>query len=206
MKKKALILDLDNTIYPVNSIGDEVFDPILNLIGKHDEHYQKLDSIKLELMRKPFQKVAAMFQFSDKLLQEGLSLLSETRITSTMRPFEDYEIAQTIALPKFLITTGFTIMQQSKVDQLGIRGDFEEIHVVDPMLGELTKKDSMVDIMDRHSFDISEMLVVGDDPNSEIMAAKELGIDAVLFDKMNFNPNINDMNRITTFHDLSEYL
>jgi putative hydrolase of the HAD superfamily len=33
MRKKAIILDLDNTIYPVSSIGDKLFKSLLHLIS-----------------------------------------------------------------------------------------------------------------------------------------------------------------------------
>jgi putative hydrolase of the HAD superfamily len=39
--------------------------------------------------------------------------------------------------------------------------------------------------MARHNYEAEEVLVIGDDPESEIKAATELGIDTFLFDPEN---------------------
>lgn len=199
--KKALLLDLDNTIYPVSSIGNELFKPLFELISEDEGHRQNINQIKLEVMRTPFQKVASDFGFSDELLSQGLHLLQETSCTMDMSVFEDYKVVKNMSIIKFLITTGFTKMQYSKIAQLGITDDFEEIHVVDPQWSDQTKKDVFTDILNRFQFTPSEVLVIGDDPNSEIKAANELGIDTVLYDKQNFNP-LTSLRRITDFSQL----
>jgi len=73
-------------------------------------------------------------------------------------------------------------MQSSKIKQLGIRDDFEEIFVIDPGKNTLTKKDIFLEILSKYNYRISEVLVVGDDVNSEIKAAEESGIDSVVFE------------------------
>lgn len=201
MNKKAIILDLDNTIYPVSSIGDELFKPLFQLILENGEYLEDIDLIKKDIMRKPFQKVASEYSFSNKLLEKGLGFLQEVSCTMKISVFEDYNEVKNIPIKKFLVTTGFTKMQHSKVAQLGITNDFEEIHVVDPQLSDKTKKDVFADILTRFQLNSSEVLVIGDDPNSEIKAANELGIDTVLYDKQNFNPNTN-IRRITDFTQL----
>jgi putative hydrolase of the HAD superfamily len=206
MNRKAIILDLDNTIYPVSSIGNELFQPLFKLISENGEHTGDIERIKQEIMRKPFQKVAAEYSFSDQLTGKGVALLQELTYDKEMFAFKDYREVKRLSCKKFLATTGFTKMQQSKVKQLGIEQDFEEIHIVDPQLSDRTKKDVFKDIIDRHQFDRHEVLVIGDDPNSEIQAAKELGVDAVLYDKMNFNPNISNLYRITDFKQLYDFL
>ena len=206
MKKKAIIIDLDNTVYPVSSIGEELFRPLFQLIEDSGDYTGELDEIKQEIMRKPFQKVAEEYKFSDKLAEQGIALLEELTYDKKMTAFEDYTEVRSVPCQKFLVTTGFTKMQQSKVQQLGIADDFEEVHIVDPQLSDKTKKDIFEEIVDRYGFDPAEVLVVGDDPESEVKAAKELGMDAVLYDKMNFNPHLNDNNRITDFKQLKDFL
>lgn len=201
MNKKAIILDLDNTIYPVSSIGDELFGPLFQLILENGEYLEDIDLIKKDIMRKPFQKVASAYNFSNKLLEKGVNILQEISCTMKISVFEDYNEVKNIPTKKFLVTTGFTKMQYSKVAQLGITNDFEEIHVINPQLSDKTKKDIFADILTRFQFNSSDVLVIGDDPNSEIKAANELGIDTVLYDKLNFNPSTNII-RITDFSQL----
>lgn len=206
MSKKALILDLDNTIYPVASIGEELFRNLLRLISGSGEHSGEFAAVKNEIMRKPFQKVAAEFDFSEKLRLEGIELLRRLAYEKPMSAFEDYEFVRKIPLPKFLVTTGFTVMQQSKVKQLEIAKDFEEIHIVDPAITTLTKRDIFIDIIQRHNFNHTELLVIGDDPDSEIKAAAEVGIDWVLYDKLQFHPGIIVPNKIHDFSELQKFL
>jgi putative hydrolase of the HAD superfamily len=102
-----------------------------------------------------------------------------------MQPFADYHLIKVIPIKKFLVTTGFTNLQRSKIKMLGIENDFEEIHIVDPEVSAITKKDVFAGIMKRHDYHVEDLLVVGDDPESEIKAAIELGIDTFLFDPGN---------------------
>ncbi|HEU0136071.1 MAG TPA: HAD family hydrolase, partial [Flavobacterium sp.] len=74
--KKAIILDLDNTIYPVSSIGEDLFKPVFELIG--DSGYREnLDEIKKKMMRTPFQKVANEYGFSDDVVRNGAEILKD---------------------------------------------------------------------------------------------------------------------------------
>jgi putative hydrolase of the HAD superfamily len=182
-KKKAIILDLDNTIYPVHSISEKLFPSLLELIkrsGKHDNDIQK---IKYDIMRKPFQVVAATYRFSDDLTQQGIALLKDLSYEEAIETFDDYKEVKNIPLDRYLVTTGFTKLQSSKIKQMGIKDDFKEVVIVDPETTDLTKKDVFADIMRKNGYKPEEVLVVGDDLYSEIKAARELNIDAVLYDK-----------------------
>ncbi len=74
-------------------------------------------------------------------------------------------------------------MQHSKIDQLGIRTEFKEVHVINPVL--TNKKNVFTDILERNGYTAQEVLVIGDDPESEIAAAKALSIPTVLYDPQN---------------------
>ncbi|MFW6101476.1 MAG: HAD family hydrolase, partial [Bacteroidota bacterium] len=181
MNKKAIILDLDNTIHPVSSIGEELFKPLFRLIEDYGAFNGNMESIKKDIMSKPFQHVARKYHFSDELTNHGIELLKETTYEKEIIPFEDYMEIKKLPCEKFLVTTGFTKMQKSKIKQLGIEQDFKEIHIIDPLFSEKSKKDVFLDILQRYQYKKTEVLVVGDDPNSEIKAAKKMGLAAVLY-------------------------
>src|SRR5688572_7634151 len=206
MQKKALILDLDNTLFPTSAIGDELFAPLFKLIEGNQDFTGDLDNFKQEVMRRPFQKLAPEYGFSRELTEAGISLLNELQYHKPIATFEDYEALKNYPCRKFLVTMGFTKMQESKVNNMGIKADFEEVHIVDPELTTQTKKDIFRDIIHRHGFQLSEVLVVGDDPESEIVAARELGLDAVVYDKMNFNQGLKNYFRITDFKELEKFI
>lgn len=205
MTKKAIIYDLDNTIYPVSSIGESLFAPFLLLINEYPEHQGNIDEIKQDMFRKPFQLVAAEHQFGRELTQRGLNLLHEITYTGPISYFNDYPEIKKIVARRFLVTTGFYNLQYSKIRGLGIEHDFAEIHVVDPLTSTQTKKDVFADIMQRHNYAATDVLVVGDDPESEIKAALVLGIDAILYDKQNRYPN-TALNKISHYGELAQYV
>jgi len=205
MDKKALILDLDNTIYSVKTIGDELFRPLFSLIKEDGQHNKDMDEIKEQIMRRPFQWVAGKYNFSEGLKEKAMDLLKDTTYTGMIKPFIDYSAVKDLEVGKYLVTTGFLKLQQSKITGMKIQNDFREIHIVDPYSSTQTKKDVFAEIIYRHQYAKSEVLVVGDDPESEIKAAQELGVDAILYDRENRYPN-SDVKRIKDFRELKELL
>ncbi|MDQ4139237.1 MAG: HAD family hydrolase [Bacteroidota bacterium] len=205
MAKKAIIFDLDNTIYSVHSIGNELFAPLFNLIFENGNYAPMMERIKDEIMRRPFQLVARDYKFSEELTQKGVELLKNLAYEGRIEPFPDYQFTKDLPVEKFLVTTGFLMLQQSKVAGMNLEQDFKEIHIVDPSTSDKTKKSVFSDIMNRHCYTPSEVLVVGDDLHSEIKAAQELGIDAVLYDNFNLHPETS-ISKISDFKQLPAYL
>jgi putative hydrolase of the HAD superfamily len=185
--KRALILDLDNTIYPVSSIADNLFGQLFKTLDQYSDSINaddadKVNKIKHEMTRRPFQHIADEFQLADDLRNKMMDTLKNMSYDLPMQPFEDYVHIRSIPLDKFLVTTGFIKLQMSKVKMLGIEQDFKTIHIVDPEVNQQTKKDVFAMIMEKHNYVPEDLLVIGDDPDSEIKAAQTLGIDTFLFD------------------------
>jgi len=132
--KRAIILDLDNTIYPVSSIANHLFERLFALLDQNagEINYEDLAAAKDDLTRRHFHLVADKFNFSPELKARGIHLLSNMEYDLPMQPFEDYLHIQSSNIQKFLVTTGFTKLQWSKIKMLGIKDDFTEIHIVDP--------------------------------------------------------------------------
>lgn len=206
MNTKALIFDLDNTIYPVASISEKLFKPLFELIGRSGEYRGDFQAVKQLIMRKPFQYVAEKHGMSAALREEALQLLSSLTYAETMKTFSDYDAVKKLPQDKFLVTAGFTKLQLSKIQQLNIENDFKRIYVVDQMLTADTKKSVFENILVADSYEPREVLVVGDDPHSEIKAAMELGMKVVLYDSLQLYKGLEDMPRITGFANLAAYL
>lgn len=204
--KKAVIFDLDNTIYGVPTIGEELFAPLFQCIQESGEHDDNFEAIKKDIMRKPFQVVAATHHFSKALSEQGLNMLSNLTYKGPIQYFSDYETTRNITLEKYLVTTGFILLQQSKIDGMNISKDFKEIHIIDPATSARTKRDVFEDIIQRNGYHINEVLVVGDDLHSEIKAAQDLDIDAVVYDKYNLHPDEMALPKINDFGQLINFL
>lgn len=206
MRKKVLFLDLDNTIYPVSSIAPKLFEELYVHIKTSGEYKGSIEDVILEIQRTPFQKVAEAFAFSPQLLEECLQILSDLEYAETMEYFPDYEKIRQLPHQKFLVTSGFSKMQHSKIDRLGIQNDFEAIHIIDLQQSVLTKKEVFQMLIKKHQLLKAEILVVGDDLKSEIKAGKELGLDTVLYNKIGSYPNDADKNIISDFGELEPFL
>lgn len=195
--KRALFLDLDNTIYPAASIADVLFTELFALIdedlGQSDT--QSAEMAKQELSRRPFQQIADEFGFSEELTEKGLKILRNAKVEVPVTPYKAYNQLRQVPVDKYLVTKGFTKLQQSKVDMLGIAGDFKQVYIVDPDQGNLTKNDIFQKIMREKGYAKVEVLVIGDDLESEIKAGKELGVDTFLFD-----PEGSYTNEGVTYH------
>src|SRR5579862_6113814 len=114
--KRALIFDLDNTIYPVSSIAENLFSELFAILDENAEQLNyNVDSIKQEMMRRPFQYIADKFELNESLRDQMVESLRNMSYDLPMQPFEDYEHLRQIPLDKFLVTTGFSKLQWSKV-------------------------------------------------------------------------------------------
>jgi putative hydrolase of the HAD superfamily len=203
MNNKVLFLDLDNTIYPVSAIAAELFKDLFELIKNNGEFESSFEEIKLEIQRTPFQKVASQFNFSPALLKQCVHLHETLSYPKAFNYFEDYEWLRQLPNKKYLVTSGFTILQESKIEQMGIKGDFEAIYIIDLQRSDRTKKDVFEEIIRENQLLKKEILIIGDDINSEIKAGNELGIETVLYDKLGKYSQKNHQKRITDFKELS---
>jgi putative hydrolase of the HAD superfamily len=80
--KRVLILDLDNTIYPVSSIADHLFARLFKLIDENlgEADRQAAQNAKEELTRRPYQHVADEFGFSHELKEQGMQMLANIEV------------------------------------------------------------------------------------------------------------------------------
>lgn len=192
MIKKALIFDLDDTIYPIKSIADELFAPLYALIRENvtEENYPK---IKEDLLTSAFQVVADRYHFSNNLKNEGMKISRETVFEGEIIAFEDYLPLRDLPVEKFLVTAGYTKMQKSKIKQLALKDDFREIFIPDPAKSDLDKKAVFEQILTKYQYEPKDVLVIGDNPEVEIAAAKSLGIETYLYDyQQKYSPALAD--------------
>jgi putative hydrolase of the HAD superfamily len=201
----ALILDMDNTIFPSASISDELFEPIYQLLEKHKDKVgeENIQEIKKLMSKKAWQKIAEEYDFNDELTNEGADILRETTCNKPIAAFEDYELIKANKHDKFLVTMGFTKMQWSKVKMLDVESDYKEVLVNDPETTEDTKKEVFQRILEKYNLNSKEVLVIGDDPESEIKAGNDLQMPTVLYDRMNEYDDSLASHRIHNYSELA---
>jgi putative hydrolase of the HAD superfamily len=94
--KRAFILDLDNTIYPVPPMADGLFSPLFELIAASGIKEQELSSIKRDIVRKPFQLIALQYGLGQNVTERGVEFLKTIRYEGRINSFHDYDVLKNI--------------------------------------------------------------------------------------------------------------
>jgi len=204
--KSIFFIDLDNTIYFTKPNEEQLMGGLYRFLehqdlGISDEQYKMA---KKEMLRIPFQKVALKFGFKQEAIDNAINYLVNGEVTSPLRPGEDYHFIKSLKGRKFIVTAGFYKKQTTKVEMLGIADDFEEVYIVDVTTSIQTKKDAFETLISKYNLDVNDILVIGDDPDSEIKFGLELGLTTFLLDPENLYPDANSTFRGTDFSKLHE--
>ena len=192
MKIKALIFDLDDTIYATKSVVTDMYKDLFALLQPQLSE-TVFGNIQEDILTTPFHIVADRYAIDRNLRDQGLKICLEMDYEGPMQTFDNYKLTLNNAAERYLVTAGYTRLQKSKIRQLGIEKDFQEIFIPDPYTSELTKTDVFEQILNKYHYEPSEILVIGDNPESEIASAKELGIATYLYDyESKFSPALAD--------------
>jgi len=184
---KLLIFDLDDTLFETKSISKEsvkpIFDKFEHLLVKK---YGKETTAKIvsELWKFPFDFVAQKYNFNANMNSEFAHLINEHEYELYIETFEDFKIIQNLKQEKILVTTGFSKLQNAKIRDLGIEKDFSEIYIDDIFHPKrIFKKGIFKNILLEKNIDPKLVYVIGDNPNSELKAGFELGLNTVQVSK-----------------------
>ena len=187
--KQIFFIDLDNTIYFTKPNEEQLMSGLYQFL---DEQYlgistTQLQTAKSEMLRTPFQKVAEKYGFRKEAMEDIIKYLNTREVLKPLKPSDDYHLIKALKGRKFIVTAGFYKQQTSKVKMLGIADDFEEVCVVDVTVSN--KKDAFQKLIDQYQLNKDEILIIGDDAESEIKYGQELGLDTFLLDPENRYPN-----------------
>ncbi|CAH0218771.1 hypothetical protein SRABI27_02175 [Pedobacter sp. Bi27] len=200
--KHIFFIDLDNTIYFTKPNEEQLMGELYNFLESLDLGISKEDFqlAKQDMLRTPFQKVAKKYGFSEELMPDILAYLQNRQVTKPLNPSDDYHYIKSLKGRKFIVTAGFTKQQTSKVKMLGIADDFEAVHVVD--VSTTNKKEAFKLLIDKYTLNTDDILIIGDDAESEIKFGLELGIATFLLDPENLHPNAESTFRGTDLSGL----
>lgn len=207
--KSVFFIDLDNTIYFTRPNEKQLMSGLYNLLDNEDLGIsdQQLQLAKADMLRTPFQKVAAKFGFKQEATDRAVKFLINGEVTEPLTPSADYHFIKALKGRKFIVTAGFLKKQTTKVKMLGIADDFEEIYVVDATTSNQNKKDAFKELIEKHDLNPKDILVIGDDAESEIKFGLELGIETFLLDPDHLHPNAKTTFRgkdLSNLHEAAE--
>jgi putative hydrolase of the HAD superfamily len=180
---KACIFDLDSCLCAANEVGDQLFEPAFAAVraangGALTE--EQLVAAFVDCWRHPLDWVIETHGFTSAMAAAAYDAFAEIEVCEPMRGYGDLDHPSALTVARFLVTSGFRRLQESKVAALGIGGQFMEI-IVDAIdePDRRGKQAHMEQILDRHGYGRDDVLVVGDNDASELLAGHRLGLRTV---------------------------
>jgi FMN phosphatase YigB (HAD superfamily) len=207
---RAAIFDLDNCLAAADEAGEALFIPAFGAIraaNKGRLSDAALSSAFADAWRHALDFVAMKHGFSDDMLAAGWQAFCTLEVKQPLHGYPDLHQIEALPLARFLVTTGFRRLQESKIAALGIRDLFAEVHVdaIDEA-PRSSKKEIFAGIASRHGWQPGEVLVVGDNADSEIAAGNALGMPTVQTLRPGVPSAANARWRIESFAELSKLI
>ncbi|MDO8745710.1 MAG: uridine diphosphate-N-acetylglucosamine-binding protein YvcK [Candidatus Brocadiaceae bacterium] len=208
MKIKAVIFDLDDTLYDCSG---SLIDASRGRAAKalveaglpctEEEVYQ----LQKELSEKHgpyhliFNEIVNKYNADSKLITIAYKAYNSSEV-SEIKPFP-YVISTFKELKEkgyklFLLTVGVHERQEKKINILGLKPYFDEIVISDQEIG-LPLEDCMRDLIERHTINFREAVMVGDRVREELRIAKSLGMITIqmLHGRFKNEPAVNDCDK-----------
>jgi putative hydrolase of the HAD superfamily len=207
---KALIFDLDNCLAAANEVGEDLFKPAFEAMTKANRGTLTDESLAeafQECWRHPLDFVAKKFGFSQEMLTAGWQVFSRTRVATPMGGYGDLAVLRQLPFDLYLVTSGFRGLQESKVGALQIGDLFRgiEIDAIDEP-DRRGKQGIFESILEARKLRPEEVIVIGDNPDSEIEAGNRLGMKTVQILRPGVPRAENATHHIHTFDELKTLL
>lgn len=207
---KAIIFDLDSCLSAADEPGQQLFGPSFDAITRANEGSlspSALQSAFADMWRLPFDFVAEKYRFTPAMKSAGWMVLAQLEVTTPMQGYGDLAALNELPVLRFLVTSGFRRLQESKVQALGIAPLFTAIFIdaIDQPRCR-GKQKIFEDILHDYRLQPGEVLIVGDNHDSEIAAGGRLGIRTVQTLRPGVPPSPAATYHIQTLHELKPLL
>ncbi|MHB1192138.1 MAG: HAD family hydrolase [Longimicrobiales bacterium] len=212
MPTSALLLDLDHTLFDPESIPTSVMEPAwAQLRAAHARiggvSREVLEASILELMGSPITLVARKHGWPDELRRAALEASGSAVLPGHLPLFPD--VAELVRLPqrKILVTTGVPAVQFQKIASLGIGAWLDAVHVDDALAEPRRGKKAVFGaILEADGLSAEEVVVVGDNLDSEIAAGAQLGMRTVHVARWGCSPECPATHCMTDLRGLAAVL
>jgi len=207
---RALIFDLDSCLAAADEVGDTLFAPAFQVIRSANDVHVSEDRLRAafaDCWRFPFDFIADKYGFSPAMRSAGFAAFSRVEVRQPMQGYGDLAVLAEIPAKLFLVTSGFRRLQESKIKALGITHLFTEIHI--DAIDESRPKGKLQAfevIMRTHRLTPQDILVVGDNPDSEIAAGNRLGITTIQTLRPGVPASPAATHQIRTLAELQQFL
>jgi FMN phosphatase YigB (HAD superfamily) len=180
---KAIIFDLDSCLSAADEVGRDLYQPAFDAIRNANHGTipePALNDAFEAAWQIPFDVIAKTHGFSKEMFEAGWNMFRKITVTKPMHGYGDLDVLKELSPAKYLVTSGFRRLQESKVDMLGIRPLLDGI-LIDAIdePDRIHKEGLFKHILESHHLHPRDALIVGDNADSEIAAGNRLGIPTV---------------------------
>ena len=180
---KSAIFDLDNCLAPATEVGEELYASAFDAIAKANRGTISSSSLAdafSDCWRHPLDWVARRHGFSDEMLAAGWRIFRTLEVKKDMHGYDDIGLLSRLPVQRFLVTSGFRRLQESKIRALGLEPKFDAIFVDAIDEPQRKGKEGLFSLIrEANHLRPEEVVVVGDNPDSEIEAGNRLGMITV---------------------------
>ena len=185
------IFDLDNCLCDARAVGPACFDAAFDAIRRANDGAVPADRLQQafdDCWFSAFSLVAARHRFTPAMVAAGFEAFAALTVDGPLRGYDDLAVLPDLDVRRMLVTSGFRRLQESKLAALGIGPWFEQV-IIDAVDGDHPGKQAIFErIVTREGLDPAAVLVVGDNPLSELQAGKALGMRTVQTLRPNVHP------------------
>ena len=178
---KAMIFDLDMCILNTHTLTGPFFQPVLDALYSSELSQDLKERIQYQLWTTSLDDTMEMFSVPENIVERMREAYRQIEVPDDIKTFGDEEFIRDLPVRKILVTTGYRKFQETKIEKIGVADLFDEI-IIDA-LGyrdqRKGKKRIFEELLVKNGWSKDEVLVVGDNPRSELGAAKFLGIKTV---------------------------
>ena len=180
---RAIIFDLDNCLSAADEPGKGLLEPVFDAIRRANQGRlsdEALAGAFADCWRHPLDFVAKKHGFPEDMLAAGWAVCARLEVAVPMHGYGDLRTLADLPVLRFLVTSGFRRLQESKIKALGFERLFTAIYV--DAIDEADRKGkqrTFEEILSAYQLGPKEVLAVGDNPDSEIEAGNRLGITTV---------------------------
>src|SRR5947207_9253291 len=128
----AIIFDLDNCLAAADEVGEQLLEPVFAAVRAANRGAltsDALDAAFRDCWVHDFDFVAARHRFTENMRDAGWKAFRQIEVHQPMHGYGDLGLLPSLGRHRFLVTSGFRRLQESKVRAWGIVSYFEGIVV-----------------------------------------------------------------------------
>lgn len=209
MECRAIILDLDDTIFQTKSMDAKIFNDFfehltLNLALQFNQ--VTIDAIIKDLWSSAWDLVISKYNIPKETILSSIDVLDNLDLKLTISTYPDYQFIKELSVTKFLVTTSLTSLQKAKIRALNIENDFEKIVINDTFIQAKTKLDIFRELITEYNLIPEKTIVIGDNSASEIAAGNKLNMITIQILRSGVTRGNNAKHYIKSFEELSSLI